>query len=155
MHLHCSASGGGLATVKPWGSTLSGDVLIPLRGRCKTGSWDGLGKRGKGTLHKQEKGFVHFAKFYDYGNLVWSKSSGPKCHAVAVTALIFVGFCVSHRSQLEWGGTVAIAAFPPPPCPHPPLPWFLFAVPISHGRGQIWPQICGQSSPQAVSERVK
>ncbi len=35
-------------------------------------------------------------------NLVVIKSSGPKCHAVLLTAPIFAGFCVSHRSW--WGG---------------------------------------------------
>jgi hypothetical protein len=35
-------------------------------------------------------------------NLVLTKSSGPKRNAVAFTAAIFAGFCVSHRSQ--WGG---------------------------------------------------
>jgi hypothetical protein len=29
-------------------------------------------------------------------NLVLTKSSGPKCHAVAFTAPIFAGFCVYH-----------------------------------------------------------
>jgi hypothetical protein len=44
-------------------------------------------------------------------------------------------------------GEIAIAAFPPTPALTYPPPWLLFAVPISQGRGQI----CGQSSPQAVS----
>jgi hypothetical protein len=51
-------------------------------------------------------------------NLVLTKSSGLKSHAVLLTELIFAGFCVSHRSW--WGGPVAIAPFPPPPAVPPP-----------------------------------
>jgi hypothetical protein len=29
-------------------------------------------------------------------NLVLTKSSGPKSHAVSLTALIFAGFCLRH-----------------------------------------------------------
>jgi hypothetical protein len=47
-------------------------------------------------------------------NLVLTKSSGPKRHAVSLTAPIFAGFCV-HHTDLGGGGTGAIAAFPPPP----------------------------------------
>jgi hypothetical protein len=70
--------------------------------------------------------------------------------------------CVPEISV--WGLAVAIAV---PPPPHSALtcrpPGFLFAEPISHGRGQIWPQICGQSRPtghevtdfkKAVSVRI-
>jgi hypothetical protein len=46
-------------------------------------------------------------------NLVLTKSSDPKRHAVSLTAPIFAGFCV-HHTDLGRGGTVAIAAFPPP-----------------------------------------
>ncbi len=47
-------------------------------------------------------------------NLVLTKSSVPKCHAVSLTMPIFAGFCV-HHTDLGGGGTVAIAPFPPTP----------------------------------------
>jgi hypothetical protein len=82
-------------------------------------------------------------------NLVLTKSSGPKRHAVLLTVPIFAGFCVHHTDH-GGGGTVAIAAFPPPPAaPAPPIQ-FLFKQAISHGCGLIRPQICGRFSPHAV-----
>ncbi len=52
-------------------------------------------------------------------NLVLTKPSGPKCHAVLLTAPIFAGFCVYYTDL--GGGAVTIAAFPPPPAaPTPP-----------------------------------
>ncbi len=53
-------------------------------------------------------------------NLVLTKSSGPKRHAVAFTAPIFAGFSVSHRYQ--WEEEVAVATFPPPPALTRPPP---------------------------------
>jgi hypothetical protein len=53
-------------------------------------------------------------------NLVLTKYSGPKRHAVVLTGLIFAGFCVSQRSQ--WGGGSSYSSFPPTPsrtCPQP------------------------------------
>jgi hypothetical protein len=47
-------------------------------------------------------------------NLVLTKSSGLKSRAVLLTEPIFAGSCVCH-TDLGGGGTVAIAAFPPPP----------------------------------------
>jgi hypothetical protein len=46
-------------------------------------------------------------------NLVLTKSSGPKRHAVSLTEPIFAGFFVCQTDL--GGGAVAIAAFPPPP----------------------------------------
>ncbi len=37
-------------------------------------------------------------------NLVLTKSSGPKCHAVAFTGPIFAGFCVYHTDLSGGGG---------------------------------------------------
>ncbi len=52
-------------------------------------------------------------------NLVLTKSSGPKRHAVSLTAPIFASFCV-HHTDLGGEGTVAIASFPPPPAASAP-----------------------------------
>jgi hypothetical protein len=56
-------------------------------------------------------------------NFVLTKSSGPKSHAVAFTALIFAGFCVCHTG-LSGGGEGAGLYVP---------------VPIRVGRGKIYP----------------
>ncbi len=75
-------------------------------------------------------------------NLLLTKFSGPKHHALALTGPIFVGFCVCHTYLSGGGGAVAKAAFPPPlATPTPPL--FLFAESISQDRGQICLHICG------------
>ncbi len=47
-------------------------------------------------------------------NLVLTKSSGPKSHAVSLTEPIFDGFSV-YTQILVGVGAGAIAAFPPPP----------------------------------------
>jgi hypothetical protein len=48
-------------------------------------------------------------------NLLLTKFSGPKHHALALTGPIFVGFCVCHTYLSGGGGgAVAKAAFPPP-----------------------------------------
>ncbi len=54
-------------------------------------------------------------------NLAVTKSSGPKCHAVALTVPILpVSVCVI-QILVRGGGAVAVAAFPPPPAaPAPP-----------------------------------
>ncbi len=49
-------------------------------------------------------------------NLVLTKPSGPKSHAVLITGPIFAGFCVTQILL------VAIAAFPPPPATPAPRP---------------------------------
>jgi hypothetical protein len=61
---------------------------------------------------------------YIVTNLVLTKSSGPKSHAVSLTddfrlPPIFAGFCV-YYTDLSGGGPVAIATFPPPPAPPAP-----------------------------------
>ncbi len=42
-------------------------------------------------------------------NFVLTKSSGPKSHAVAFTALIFAGFCVCHTGLSGGGGEKDLA----------------------------------------------
>ncbi len=73
-------------------------------------------------------------------NLVLTKSSGPKRHAVAFTALIFASFCVCHTGLSGGGGkelanTIDFSAR------------YDFAhtkqrlAAISHGCGQFHPQM--------------
>jgi hypothetical protein len=53
-------------------------------------------------------------------NLVLTKPSGPKCHAVLLTAPIFAGFCV-YYTDLGGGGGSNYSSFPPTPSrTHPP-----------------------------------
>jgi hypothetical protein len=47
-------------------------------------------------------------------NLVLTKASGPKRHAVLLTTPIFAGFCMYH-TELGGGGAVAVNGFPPTP----------------------------------------
>jgi hypothetical protein len=88
--------------------------------------------------------FLH----YIMTNLVLTMSSGPKSHAVSLTAPIFAGFCV-YYTDLS-GGASSYSNFPPTPGRTRPPPQFLFKQAISHGCGQIRPQIYGQFSPHAV-----
>jgi hypothetical protein len=85
---------------------------------------------------------------YIMTNLVLTKSSGPKRHAVLLTAPIFAGFCV-HHTDLGGGGS-SYSSFPPTPGGTRPPLQFLFKQAISHGCGLIRPQICGRFSPHAV-----
>jgi hypothetical protein len=55
-------------------------------------------------------------------NLVLTKYSGPKRHAVLLTAPIFAGFCV-HQTDLGGGGGSRYSSFPPTPGgTRPPTP---------------------------------
>jgi hypothetical protein len=81
-------------------------------------------------------------------NLVLTKHSGPKHHAVAVTVPIFASFSVCHTGLS--GRAVAKAAFPPLlPSPVPTL-ISLCSTLLSQPWADL-PQICGQSSPQAMN----
>jgi hypothetical protein len=81
-------------------------------------------------------------------NLVLTKPSGLNAMRLRLSCR-FLPVSVRHR-DLSVGLAVAIAGSPPPPSHSAltgPPPGFSFAEPISHGRGQIWPQIRGQSGP--------
>jgi hypothetical protein len=83
-------------------------------------------------------------------NLVLTNSSGLKRHAVLFTVSIFAGFCLCH-TDLGGGGALEIAAFPPPPAAPAPHPDFSLQYPSTMAVGRSAHQICGLSSPQAVS----
>ncbi len=82
---------------------------------------------------------------YIMTNLVLTKSSGPKCHAVLLTAPIFAGFCV-YYTDLSEGGPVAIAAFPPPPAAPAPHPNFSLNNPSLTAVGRYAHRIVGNSA---------
>ncbi len=48
-------------------------------------------------------------------NLVLTKSSGPKSHAVSLTEPIFDGFSVYVHTDLSGGGGGSYSSFPPTP----------------------------------------
>jgi hypothetical protein len=84
-------------------------------------------------------------------NLVLTKPSGPKRHAVLLIAKIFAGFCVYH-TDLGGGGAVAIAAFPPRlAAPRPPILIPLRTTHLSRQWADLPTDLCELSSPQAVS----
>jgi hypothetical protein len=65
-------------------------------------------------------------------NLVFTKSSGPKHHAVLLTGTIFAGFCVCNK-DLGGEGVSSYSSFPPTPAAPAPHPNFLLKYPSLMG----------------------
>jgi hypothetical protein len=86
-------------------------------------------------------------------NLVLTKSSGPKCHVVALTMMIFAGFCTCHTDLSGEGGrqvervhNVELS------WPDPILPTLLSVLPLCK-TCLSWPRAwagMGRSAPKFV-----
>ncbi len=88
-------------------------------------------------------------------NLVLTKSSGPKRHAVVFTAPIFAGLCVYHTDLSGGGGGSWLILYCRPlTARYDSTHTSQRLAAISHGCGQFHPQIQWANLPTPVRHRL-